>query len=416
LFTNKKQKTLFLPTQHTPTVIPVAFKMMIKSLLSLLLIGTCPFTHAAEPEAVLPSLTFELKSASEGDMRNVLVEMLETTRAHLTSHFADNFASTVWEGYFSDLELSVHNFEVEQGEEHSMKLTYSGVAYFVSDPVPDQENIVGLVTRSFKGDDRTRFIESIVMSSDDFLSDLEYLVISVDEVVVANEDLKYHVSTEEPSSTNYYVIGAVVGAAIGMIIAVFILIYTCRLKKITTWEESQENKLGRENCDADIELKSTSSPSSDHSIISQESSKFTYNPRMLSDESTLPSHFSTLHVDVVQSVDVEAWQRNTISPITPAPFGADISAIELDDKKELSAVEEGPSMAEMSSGYLSTTSLRNLDWNTHARKKQSSYSMSTDNSKSMSDISLHDVDTSSDVISDLKNLSVQIQHCRASYA
>jgi hypothetical protein len=390
--------------------------MMIKSLLSLLLIGACPITHAAQPEAGLPSLTFELKSASEGDMRNVLVEMLERTRAHLTEHFAVYFASTVWEGYFTDLELSVHDFEVEKLEEHSVKITYRGVAYFVSDPVPEKDNILGLVTESFKGDARTRFIDSIIMSSDDFLLDIKYLVITVDEVVVANEDLAHHVSTEESSSTNYYVIGAVVGASFGMIIAVVILIYTCRLKKITTWEELPENKLGRGSYDADIELKSTKSPSSDRSLISQESSKFTYNPRMLSDESTIPSHFSTLHVDVVQSVDVEAWKKNTISPITPAPFGADISAIELDDKQILSMVEEGSSTAEMSSGYLSSTSLRNLDWSTQTRKKQSPFGMSTDNSKSMSEISLQDIDDGNDVINDLKNLSVQIQQHRASYA
>jgi hypothetical protein len=129
-------------------------------------------------------------------------------------------------------------------------------------------------------------------------------------------------------------------------------------------------------------------------------------------------------------VDVEAWQKNSISPITPAPFGHDISAIEDEVQRDLSMVEECPSSQERSSSaessnasafnYLSKNSLMNLAnierGSAEPPKRltpKNMYSMSTDDSNVMSEISLND--DGSDVISDLKNLSVQFQQHRTSY-
>jgi hypothetical protein len=390
--------------------------MMIMRILPLLLLNLCRLspTHAAEHEAGLPPLTFEIWSNSDGDMRDILVEMLQISRAHLKEHFSEAFTATNWEGYFGDLELSVRDFE--EGEHQLMKITYNGVAFFDSDPVPEKAAIVDLVTKSFKGDSRSHFVDSILMSSDDFLSNIKYLVVSVDGIVVANEDLSHNVSKKNPpfSLTDHYNYVALAGASVCFLIAAAMLIHTCRLKKNTSIVELEDDILMREkNTDEmDIESKSTKSPSPDHSLISQESSKFTYNPRGLLEESTIPSHFSTLQIEV-RSLNVEARQNNMISPITPAPFAADISVIGPDDK-EMSIIEEESSAAESSSGYLSRSSLHFLNQSTNsAKKKPCRYSMSTDNSNVLSEISLDD-DEGIDVINDLKNLSLQIQQQRTS--
>jgi hypothetical protein len=174
------------------------------------------------------------------------------------------------------------------------------------------------------------------------------------------------------------------------------------------------------------------SPSPVHSICSQESSKFTYNPRSLytstsslsaltMDTKTIHSHFSTLNVDVENGIDMEAWTRqSTISPMTPAPFGNDISAIDL-NAKDLSLIMEGtdeentPASSKSGRSSLTTAALQslnnkllNVDWNRSMGGRQHDDSLNTDEEEGY-EVSASDT---SDVINDLKNLSLQIERHR----
>ena len=349
-------------------------------------------------------------------MKDILVEMLQIARAHLQESFSKTFSAVNRESYFGGLDLSVGDFEL--GGDQSMKiadLQYNGVAFFGSDPVPEKDAIVDLVTKSFKGDSRSRFIDSILMSSDGFLLNIKYLVVSVDGVVVANDDLSRNVPKDEPtfSLTDYYKYVALAVTSAVFVIGVAALVYACRLKKNTSDIKLEDDTVMRETHKdvMDIELQSTKSPS-ERSLTSQESSQFTYNPTGLTNEPAIPSHVTSLQIEV-NSLSVEVRRNTMMSPITPGPFLTDISAIGPDDK-EMSIIEEVSSAAETSSGYFSRSSLSFLNRSTHsAKKKLSRYSMSMDDSNNLSDISLDD-DEGIDVINDLKDLSLQIRQQRTS--
>jgi hypothetical protein len=226
------------------------------------------------------------------------------------------------------------------------------------------------------------------------------------------------------------VVLAVAGSAFGVLVALAILIYIWHLNRSKNFLElPKKYGANKDEFHDELEMKSTSSPSPENSIISQESSKFTYNPSSFSESPTLPSQFSGLEVDSSQPINVEGWQKGAISPITPVPFGADISAIEVDIAKDLSMVEECTSSQERSSGaessgvsdfnYLtknSLMSLANMERSAEPPRRVTApniYSMSTEDSNVLSEISLND--DGSDIISELKKLSVQFQQHRASY-
>lgn len=366
--------------------------------------------------------------------------MLEKSRSHLKQHFEKRFAE---EGkdesdYFVHLDLSVKQYDIggerRHLQEYSMAIMYHGVSYY-NDVAPDKGVTYDIVAEAFQGDLRQELITALLESRIPFLSRLQYMVVTLNDRVVSNDDLSHRASSnheDTSTGTSWYLVLAVAGAAVGLLIVIGILIYILLLSRSKNFLELPEKCTSRDDFqnELDLELKSTQSPSPEKSIISQESSKFTYNPRSISKSSTLPSQFSGLEVDSSQQINVEAWQKNAIvSPITPVPFGADISAIEDEGHKDLSMVEECASSQERSSFAESSNasafknlsknslmSLANLERKAEPPKRVSPpnmYSMSTDDSHVLSEISLND--DGSDLISDLKNLSVQFQQHRAPY-
>jgi hypothetical protein len=411
--------------------------MMMKLLLSSLLLGLVPLARGDDFNNVgLPSITFDLRSNAEGDLRDVIVEVLESSRSHLKQQFRSHFEEEEGKSdYFQYLDLSVKQYDVG-GERHlaeySMAILYHGVAYFNRAP-PDKSLAYDIVAEAFQGDLREQFVTALLESKSPFLSQLQYIVVTINDLVVANDDLSHRVSTSQDSSssTSWLVVLAVAGSAFGVLVALAILIHIWYLNRSKNFLElPKKYGANKDEFHDELEMKSTSSPSPEKSIISQESSKFTYNPRSFSESPTLPSQFSGLEVDSSQPINVEGWQKGAISPITPVPFGADISAIEVDLAKDLSILEECTSSQERSSSaessgvsdlnYLTKNSLTSLA-NMMERSAEpprrvtapNIYSMSTDDSNVLSEISLND--DGSDIISELKKLSVQFQQHRASY-
>ena len=115
------------------------------------------------------------------------------------------------------------------------------------------------------------------------------------------------------------------------------------------------------------------------------------------DASTLSTHTETTN-----PLDLASWQqRNTINSRF-APFGHDISAIEMlnDNKKDLSLIEEGDE-----SGATPVKPFEEYLSKDYLSKRDRNYQRSVSNNSYLSE-------QSSDVINDLNNLSQQINRHR----
>ena len=118
---------------------------------------------------------------------------------------------------------------------------------------------------------------------------------------------------------------------------------------------------------------------------------------------------ANIHIDN-RNFDLEAWQKqNTISSVTPAPFGHDISAI-AEPKDHLSVMEEGDE------GSLRTRGSQRLPKHrSSSRQARKSGTPSIIQESRGRDSSTDDSNSNqSDVINDLKNLSLQIEQHRRS--
>ena len=324
---------------------------------------SCEFNESSKVDSIVYSSSLLICVASDCCTEWRCLKRLGRTSSNTLQAISNKKAHLIT---LIHLDLSVKQFDVG-GERHlaeySMAILYHGVAYFKSAP-PDKPLAYEIVAEAFQGDLREQFVTALLESNSPFLAQLQYIVVTINDWVVANDDLSHRVSTSQDSSsssTSWLLVLAVAGAAIGVLVAIAILIYIWHLNRSENFLELPEKYGAKDEFhdELDLEMKSTKSPSPEKSIISQESSKFTYNPRGFSENSTLPSQFSGLEVDSSQPINVEAWQKSAVSPITPAPFGADISAIEDDVQKDLSIVEEGPSSQERSSSASSSGSAFN---------------------------------------------------------
>lgn len=403
--------------------------MRIFAIFSTLLLATGGAAESGTNELPFGTLNLQIRSRSNSEAREFLTDLLKRTSEFLDEHFSDYFANTVASDYFSNVGLRVINFNVETTVNAQVlaSVDFDGSTFYSTRPVPNADFIRNLLKEAFQGDSRLEFVGELQLSNVALLSDLTYLVVGVNGKIVANEDLTLYTpeaSDAAPAGSNSAKIAIVAGIGAGsaclFLVAVFILISIRRRKDTTT----QRGHVSRKRSPV-IEESSTRSPSPIRSICSQESSKFTYNPKSVNastidgsstiDSKTLPSAFSSLQVDVGQNIDIEAWQNNMISPITPAPFGHDISAI---DKKDLSLIEEGTDeddtpASRQTASYLNRKALTRLDYSELSPQKLTSKPKPkfVNDSWYSEEESSHYSD-GSDVINDLKNLSRQIHRKR----
>jgi hypothetical protein len=136
------------------------------------------------------------------------------------------------------------------------------------------------------------------------------------------------------------------------------------------------------------------------SITSQDSSKFTYNPRSIrSNDAYTFASFNT-NSSHVES-DVESWQKSsTINQSVAVPFGQDISVIE--KKKDLSHIVEKDDESGSSSQDISA--IRGVSVRNHVARYQGNIDRN----------SLDFNGAAQDVIEDLNDLSRQVAHYRKS--
>ena len=474
--------------------------MKILSLLVLLVSSLLHTVSAVGTDEVeIGSLRFEFLSRSSSPARDFLSDLLRRTSVFLDKHFQTYFENTIGEEYFSHVGLSAVDFTIDETSspttvrsQISSSVDFDLSVFFKAEPLPSKSFITHLLQDAFQSDSRMDFVTELQLSDTSVLRDITYVVVGINDKIIATEDLTLLPETSEDFGmaqatgqhntkkwdTKKLVIIAGSSAAGAAIVVVGFLLWClgccccCQMKSRTdkdgkpTTIRSIKTSSSRTTAELEVEMELEEERnrcehlSPDRSICSQESSKFTYNPGSLGPQSfdgtstidsrTLPSQFSNLQVDIESNIDVDAWcttnRPNTISPVTPEPFGAaDISVIEPTRKEDLSLIEEGDEnhsdeKKRKAAGAAAQGSLTTGNLNALAEKNASSgiYTFSTNNDKSKNDNNRKSSSSSryfsphaeedggddtisvgsdgSDIIQDLKKLSRQINRHKNTYS
>ena len=389
---------------------------------------------AGAEEVVFGTLRLELSSKSTSEARILTAELLGRTSSFLDKQFQTYFSDNISEDYFSHNDLGVTQFDLVKVQDSlfSSTIEFEGSTFFKTVPIPSKSLIVGLVKDAFQGSSRLEYIRDLQLSDTQFLIDISQLIVGLNDQIIAAEDLtRDGPASETPSSAQFWteeriLLIAGISAAVLAACSVALAWCYCRRNKGNSKLKVTTTTSNQGSLEEDPESPNRS-PSPVHSICSQESSKFTYNPRSLytstssisaltmDTKTATSSHFSAINVDIDAGIDMALWtQQNTISPMTPAPFGNDISAIEKTGK-DLSLVVEAsdedytPGSLKTNRSSLTQDALRDLDdkllnvsWNQNNGSMHSEEDMA------------YEVSTPNDVIRDLNNLSQQIDKHRAS--
>lgn len=381
-------------------------------------------------EVSFGAMRLELHSTSSSEASPLLAELVTRTSTFLDKKLQTYFSESLFDEYYSHTVLRVVDFKIEQTDDllYSTIVDFGGSSFFGSVPLPGAGFIISLFKDAFQGDSRQDYVRDLQSSNIPFLTDVSYLVVEMNNQVIASEDVTNNDSSGSSflstESMALIIAGASLAALAFCLAAVVFFCYKRSEKasklRVTTIQSNQDTFEDPEH--------PAYSPSPVPSICSQESSKFTHNSRSIytstsslsaltMDTNTISSHFSSLNVDNENGIDIGAWTRQTtISPMTPAPFGHDISAIE-PNGKDLSLVMEGidenftPESQKSTRASLTKSALQDLDekimnadWNPRNRF----------NDSYEEEAEVYEVSDDGDVISDLKNLSRQIDKHRGS--
>lgn len=407
----------------------------------------------------IPTIVMQLRSEVDSDNSELLTDMLDKTTKYMDDYFSAFYENTEPKDYFSHVAFTVNSFGI-QGVTGSFitTLEFDGMLFFNSDPAPSEAFATALLTNAFQGVNLDLFLQKIFESNDSFLKHLTHLIVEINETPITEHSVA--VDGGAPSSekdNDNGVIGDLPQLAIfvaaGAIVMLLIVLCCCLCRYMFCKRKQVDDDV------APVKLNSISipdprspaqrqsrrsksrptktniaelygrtrerTPSPVRSIASQDSSKFTYNPSgmsMMSKASFSVGSFSNFNNDA-PSIDIDAWTRqNTISPVNPAPFGHDISAIE-QKERDLSLIEEGNEESfegRRGGQYLSRKTLSALEVR-NARNRGLPGRASTIKElptriyTSSTEESSNYTESSSDVINDLKNLSLQIdEHRRGS--
>jgi hypothetical protein len=415
----------------------------------------------------LETVVMQLRSKVNTDSDELLSKMLEFTAGYMDDYFGAYYINTQPENYFSYAGLDVNSFGIH-GVTGSFitTLEFDGVLFFDSDPAPSQDFIKSLLENAFQGMNFQLFLDGILASDSQFLTELTHIIIDIGGTTLTEKDLESSgdaTPEDEPSSSTWdlndwseiatYATAGVVGALLIMALFCALRCMLCSKRKRQVEDDIEPVKLKSieiPTSAAQFQLKQAyipkhsrpfrksntehfynsrdRSPSPVRSIASQDSSKFTYNPAgtsMMSKASLFSVGSVSSNIDM-QSVDLEAWQRNdAISSLAPSPFGHDISAIEQKDR-DLSLIEEGDEEDPRTVERRQNIS-RKARTEFEARKFRSGLPTRSSHRRgkptpktsrvidySTEESSTVDTDSSSDVINDLRNLSRQIETHRRS--
>ena len=293
-----------------------------------------------------------------------------------------------------------------------MAVDIAGTSYFATDANVTTNDVMDVLKDSFRKYNDL-FLDILAESVDPFLADISYAIVIVDGDSVVNTIIK---ETPEDDGLKVWAIAAIAAGAGFITIMSVCLCFICCLAepddepyKVPDVSKSASNgskktKSTSTSSKEEVEEESEmfgNDPLETRSITSQDSSRFTYNPKSVrSNDCGTFASFAT-NISNMEG-DLESWQRaSTINNHGMVPFGQDISAIE--SKKDLSHILERDEESGASSHDLSA--LRGL----HI-KDEDEQRRSTGGSRRSLDLS----GAAQDVIEDLNDLSRQVAMYRKS--
>lgn len=355
------------------------------------------------------------------DSEKFLVEVLTQTVKYLDQNFEQDFAATS-KFDFSHVGLSVETFDTSANKSFAT-FTFSGTVFFKSDATPPQDKIFESLVGSFLGKNNQAYTGILKKSDSPFLAHLSHAIVQVNGFESSPSAVA--ASKQKSPGNALDIQQIVVIAGVVSILVLFLLLCYCFCcvraaaddddvhqtpKKTKTEDTREEDDTSQSG--GDVEAAFSPPPSSPRSFASQDSSIFTYNPtsRVSFDASTFSSNTTETN-----TVDLQSWQqRTTINSSRFAPFGHDISAIEMlnENRRDLSLIEEGDESATPVKSAAKATELLSKDLLSKLeRQEQECRRKKSQESEDTSYMS-HQSDTSSDVHTDLRNLSQQINHYR----
>jgi hypothetical protein len=223
----------------------------------------------------------------------------------------------------------------------------TGYAYFDVDSDISEDDVTNALKDAFRKYNKL-FLEILAESDDAFLSDIRYAIVIVDGDSVLDRKV-----TNE-SSDETFPIWAIALVAAGAGFALVVGLCLCFIYCLGEPDEDQDGvyNVSRTNSRETKKSKSTTASSTpdeeestmyDHehfearSFSSQDSSKFTFNPKSVFSNTNTFASFNTNMTNIDNHV--QNWQRDsTIEQGSNTAFGNDVSAI--NEKRDLSHIDE----------------------------------------------------------------------------
>eukprot|EP00934_Nitzschia_sp_Nitz4_P000147 Nitzschia sp. Nitz4//scaffold24_size164493//52060//53331//NITZ4_002318-RA/size164493-processed-gene-0.103-mRNA-1//-1//CDS//3329544084//147//frame0 len=390
----------------------------------------------------IDTVIMQLRSISDSDSEAMLAALKEASTDYLNKYFTAYYDSVGQSDYFDSVTVTTNSYGI-QGVTGSFMSTVEieGELTFTADPTPTSSFVSNLVTNAFQGSNLDLYLQAVLNSEDTFLEDLTHVIVEIDEESVVERsfgedanDASAGVSDEDTGMNLWgkVAIYTAVGVVTGVLLFFgFTFLYQCCFSSKQQVQDDVVDMKGKqiEIPTPEIVMTSTTRRASQgravggaspgKSVMSTDSSMFTYNQAGVSREIGTLSLGSISNINVVDNsnFDVHAWQqKNVISTKTPAPFGLDISAIEQRD--QLSLIEEGNECVSRSRSQpkknRSSLEVRNSKPRRPVPSTRRPQKAVAASQRTIYPTLEEGNSTSSDVINDLKNLSLQIDRHRRS--
>eukprot|EP00977_Amphora_coffeiformis_P019409 scaffold7221_cov165-Amphora_coffeaeformis.AAC.2 len=362
-----------------------------------------PLSTIASEQASLGNIRMHMRSTAESDNEKFPIRVVSQTYL-----FLDQVFKNVYGDSLDRFSLSINSKGIKPDDNGGfvVAVDITGTANFVEGSNILEEDVMSVLKDGFRKYNDL-YLEILADSVDPFLSKISYAIVIVDGEDVV--DIITPDSSVDQSLEVWAIAAIAAGAGFISILAICLLFIFC----LADPEDDEVPEVSKSRSNVSKKSKTTAASSKeeeeeeseiygkDHletrSISSQDSSKFTYNPKSIHSS----DGFTFASFNTNTQYDVESWQKaSTINRSVMAPFGQDISAIE--NKKDLSHIVEKDEESGSSSHDLST--LRGLHINQEDDQQRRSGGR-------------HSLDLSGaaqDVIEDLNDLSRQVAQYRKS--
>jgi hypothetical protein len=366
--------------------------------LLLILVGRV----ASQNEGIyLGTIEMQMGSTSGTTSQELLFSILSQTTTFLDQVLKEKF-KTSNSTAFIDVTLSVDSFHLEEsqaedgGTKYDAGCKLQGIAMFERGASPQSDEAVRKVVRQFLEEKDTLFLQSLRSSVNPFLQDILFVVVTTGEGDPNFGKPSSSNGTDSAETSSGFVatpwmIALMAMACLGVLMILSCLVWYCHKScqnarhdvvskkpslRTTSRSSSESSEEGNPE---QYRKRSPSVVSPLHSITSQDSSKFTFNPQPMpgrgrGERSNAPLRMSNNYLEDLEDerveestssnhsmsffgvsfhtnnnqvdVDVDEWRKgstvtNTTNGSTALPFGQDISAIEMISKRDLSLIEEG---------------------------------------------------------------------------